>query len=65
LGHDRRYSIDCAKIEALGWRPVRDFAMGLDETVRWYRENEGWWRPSKRAAVASSRELVFVPKENQ
>lgn len=47
LGHDRRYAIDCAKINALGWRPEKDFAQGLEETVRWYQKNEEWWRKIK------------------
>jgi dTDP-glucose 4,6-dehydratase len=42
-GHDRRYAIDCSKIEReLGWRPSVTFAKGLDLTVRWYLENAIW-----------------------
>jgi dTDP-glucose 4,6-dehydratase len=42
-GHDRRYAIDCSKIERLlGWRPRHDFDAGLEETVRWYLENGAW-----------------------
>jgi dTDP-glucose 4,6-dehydratase len=44
-GHDRRYSVDCAKARALGWAPSVDFDAGLRQTVRWYRDNEDWWRP--------------------
>jgi dTDP-glucose 4,6-dehydratase len=51
-GHDRRYALDTAKLRALGWRPRRDFAEGLRETVRWYRENEAWWRPIKQSDAA-------------
>lgn len=46
-GHDRRYSIDSSKTRALGWEPRREFESALEETVRWYREHEGWWRPIK------------------
>jgi dTDP-glucose 4,6-dehydratase len=46
-GHDRRYSLDCAKIEALGWRPGHTFDQALEKTVRWYVENEWWWRKLK------------------
>jgi dTDP-glucose 4,6-dehydratase len=46
-GHDRRYSLSTKKLEALGWQPQEDFASGLASTVRWYRENEAWWRPIK------------------
>jgi dTDP-glucose 4,6-dehydratase len=43
LGHDRRYAIDCRKIEAeLGWRPAIPFAEGLRATVGWYLEHQGW-----------------------
>jgi dTDP-glucose 4,6-dehydratase len=46
-GHDRRYSLDTTKLEALGWKPQERFEEGLTKTVRWYRENEWWWRPIK------------------
>ena len=46
-GHDRRYSLDTAKLRALGWTPRHDFEEGLAQTVAWYRENEWWWRPIK------------------
>ena len=46
-GHDRRYSLDTGKLESLGWQPRERFADGLAKTVRWYRENERWWRPIK------------------
>jgi dTDP-glucose 4,6-dehydratase len=43
LGHDRRYAIDCAKIESeLGWTPRMSFEEGLRETIAWYRANEAW-----------------------
>jgi dTDP-glucose 4,6-dehydratase len=46
-GHDRRYSVDSARVRALGWEPRRDFEAGLAETVGWYRENRAWWEPIK------------------
>ena len=46
-GHDRRYCLDTAKLGTLGWSPQTEFIHGLDETVRWYRDNEWWWRPIK------------------
>ena len=53
-GHDRRYAIDSTKLRReLGWEPAHtDFAAGLAETIRWYRENEAWWRPAKAATEA-------------
>lgn len=51
-GHDRRYSVDCAKIRTeLGYAPRKDFATGLAETVAWYRENRAWWEPLKERAA--------------
>jgi dTDP-glucose 4,6-dehydratase len=42
-GHDRRYAIDCAKIESeLGWSPSVTFAEGLQDTIRWYLNNQAW-----------------------
>ncbi|MBE0475714.1 MAG: dTDP-glucose 4,6-dehydratase [Coriobacteriia bacterium] len=50
-GHDRRYSIACDKArEALEWEPAVEFEAGLRETIRWYRDNQAWWRPIKHAA---------------
>ncbi|WP_298885716.1 dTDP-glucose 4,6-dehydratase [uncultured Bradyrhizobium sp.] len=44
-GHDRRYAIDCSKIEReLGWRAKMDFSEGLAKTVMWYYENRKWWQ---------------------
>jgi dTDP-glucose 4,6-dehydratase len=46
-GHDRRYSMDCSKLEALGYQPEHNFDKRLEETVRWYVENPEWWRKIK------------------
>ena len=46
-GYDRRYSVDCSKLRALGWAPAYDFADALRQTVAWYLANEAWWRPLK------------------
>jgi dTDP-glucose 4,6-dehydratase len=44
-GHDMRYAIDPARIsEELGWHPSVTLAEGLEKTVQWYLDNEGWWR---------------------
>lgn len=48
LGHDLRYSLNCSKLRELGWALEYDFDEALDETVRWYVENEWWWKPLKR-----------------
>jgi dTDP-glucose 4,6-dehydratase len=44
-GHDRRYAIDCAKIQReLGWAPRESFATGLEKTVDWYLAHRDWCR---------------------
>jgi dTDP-glucose 4,6-dehydratase len=48
LGHDRRYSVDWSKIKnELGYEPLMSFDEGLAYTVKWYHDNEAWWRPLK------------------
>ena len=47
LGHDRRYSLNTAKLAALGWQPTTPFDDGLRATVRWYADNRAWWKPIK------------------
>ncbi len=45
-GHDSRYAIDPSRIrDELGWRPSVTLDEGLRRTVRWYLDNEAWWRP--------------------
>ncbi len=46
-GHDRRYALDTSKLCALGWQPRHTFAQALELKVRWFVENEWWWRPIK------------------
>lgn len=44
-GHDLRYAIDPSKIgHELGWEPETGFDTGIQKTIRWYLENETWWR---------------------
>ena len=45
-GHDARYAIDSTRIKnELGWEPSISVEEGLERTVKWYLENEAWWRP--------------------
>ncbi len=47
-GHDLRYSLDISKAQReLGYKPHIDFESGLKSTIKWYQENESWWRPLK------------------
>jgi dTDP-glucose 4,6-dehydratase len=44
--HDRRYSLDSSKIKKdLGWRPSFSFDLALEQTVKWYIDNDWWWTP--------------------
>ena len=47
---DRRYALDCGKLRALGWRSRHSFDQALEQTVRWFVDNEAWWRPIKSGA---------------
>lgn len=56
-GHDRRYAIDWTKINReLGWEPKYDLEQWLEKTVKWYQDNEWWWRPLKKRA-----ESIYKP----
>ena len=55
-GHDRRYAIDATRLETeLGWKAREDFDSGIDKTVRWYLDNEAWWRPLRGGVYAGER----------
>ncbi|MCF8709630.1 dTDP-glucose 4,6-dehydratase [Rhizorhapis sp. SPR117] len=45
-GHDARYAIDATRLETeLGWKAQENFESGIEKTVRWYLDNDWWWRP--------------------
>lgn len=46
-GHDRRYALDNTKITGLGWEHSVTFERALEYTIRWYQENDWWWRKIK------------------
>ncbi len=51
LGHDRRYSLDCSKLKKeLGWVTQYNLEQALEKTVKWYQDNEKWWRPLKKGS---------------
>jgi dTDP-glucose 4,6-dehydratase len=55
-GHDRRYAIDCTRIEnELGWSRSETIETGLRKTVAWYLANEQWWRSIQDAKYAGER----------
>jgi dTDP-glucose 4,6-dehydratase len=50
-GHDRRYSLDTKKLERLGFKCDTDFDAALERTVRWYIDNQQWWRAIKERSA--------------
>jgi dTDP-glucose 4,6-dehydratase len=46
-GHDFRYAINSQKLRGLGWQPRVSWEEGLRRTIKWYRENEDWWKRIK------------------
>lgn len=55
-GHDFRYAIDASKLEReLGWTPQENFESGMEKTIRWYLDNEAWWRAIQSGAYRGER----------
>lgn len=55
-GHDFRYAIDASKIhDHIGWKPQKTFESGIADTVRWYLENEPWWRAIRDGSYRGER----------
>ena len=57
-GHDRRYCLDSSKLLSMGWERTHDFERGIRETIRWYMDNQDWWRKIK----ASDEHASFADK---
>jgi len=56
-GHDQRYSLDSSRLRReMGWIPRHSFEQGIVDVVRWYTNNEGWWR-----ALADEKTLSATP----
>lgn len=60
-GHDQRYAIDAGRIgRELGWKPNETFESGLEKTVRWYLDNQEWWRPLIAIQAATRRGIAHA-----
>ena len=64
-GHDLRYAIDAGKLrDELGWKPeFTNFEAGLKETIKWYTDNQEWWKAEKEAVEANyakTQEIITV-----
>jgi dTDP-glucose 4,6-dehydratase len=62
-GHDRRYAIDAGKAEReLGWRPRHRFDEAIGATIRWYQENEKWWRAIKTGEYLKYYDTMYAKR---
>jgi len=61
-GQDRRYSLDCTRIVALGWTPESNTRQALEQTVRWYVENRWWWEPLRNGEFKSYYEQHYAQR---
>jgi dTDP-glucose 4,6-dehydratase len=60
-GHDKRYAIDASRIrKELGWQPQESFETGIEKTVRWYLDNQGWWQTLVAERQADQRRGLTV-----
>lgn len=64
-GHDRRYAIDPTKIhDELGWLPETNFDEGIKRTVRWYLDNEKWWKDILAGDYQNYYEKMYANRGN-
>ncbi|MCM7876709.1 dTDP-glucose 4,6-dehydratase [Enterobacter kobei] len=55
-GHDLRYAIDATKMKnALHWEPLETFESGIEKTIYWYLNNQGWWQRVLDGSYAGER----------
>ena len=55
-GHDARYAIDATKLETeLGWKAEENFDSGIEKTIKWYIENDWWWKPLRSKVYSGNR----------
>lgn len=59
-GHDLRYAIDSSKLEQeLGWAPGISFEKGIENTIRWYLDNQKWMDN-----IISGKYMQYYDKQN-
>ena len=64
-GHDRRYALNCKKIEAqLGWRPKISLDDGLRQTIAWYTANRRWLENVRAGEYLSYYEKYYENRDS-
>jgi dTDP-glucose 4,6-dehydratase len=64
-GHDRRYALNCKKIEnELGWKPLISLDEGLRQTIDWYKSNADWLRGVKNGEYRSYYEKYYKNRDS-
>lgn len=59
LGHDRKYAVNWAKIEKLGWKPKYKLEDSIRLTVEWYMKSQDWWKKIKSGEFRKHYEKVY------
>jgi dTDP-glucose 4,6-dehydratase len=59
-GHDRRYAMNCTKLQReLGWQPRHALEGGLAATAQWYLDHRAWWERVLSEAYRASNALYL------
>ena len=63
-GHDFRYALDSAKAHReLGWEPQIALEAGLEQTLRWYRDNHEWVRSARGGSYQQYYSQMYENRE--
>ena len=61
--HDLRYSLEIKKIKKLGWRPIYKFHQALQKTIKWYKDNEWWWKKIKSKSFKNYYQRQYIKRK--
>jgi len=62
-GHDTRYAVDWSKIKKLGWAPKYSLEESIDLTIKWYTDNQTWWKKIKSGEYKSYYEKNYSQRK--